>query len=98
MRTLLVTAFLLGSASAMAAATPSVSTSVDEDNNIFVSFWNNDNVALECKYSISYLVNTLNYKRQYGEFTLPLEYGVAFKIKNDPYDRLSRIHASVHCE
>jgi hypothetical protein len=98
MKKMIIALTLLSAVAAFSAETPSVGTRIDENNSIVVSVSNNDNVDLECKYSVSYFVNTLTYRRQSGEFELANGGVVQIGIKNDKFDNLSRVHAKVHCE
>ena len=80
------------------SATPSVMTVLEKDNSITVSVSNNADQNLECYYSVSWLINTLSYKNEYGVFDLPASGEVTANFKNDKFARISRIHSQVFCK
>lgn len=92
-------AFLLLSTTVMAAEKPSYGVSVDEDTKmVTLEVYNNDEAEVHCKYSVSYLVNTLSYKKQFGEIILAGRGAAAVSFANDKNDRITRVHAKVSCE
>lgn len=98
MKLVLALAIILSSFMAVAAETPSIGTSIDENNLITLTVSNNDNVELKCRYTVSWLVNILTYRRQFGDMDLPVAGSSSVSFKNDKYDHITRVHASVHCE
>lgn len=92
-------AFLLLSTSVMAAEKPSYGTSLDADTKtVTLDVFNNDDAEVHCKYSVSYLVNTLTYKKQMGRMVLGGKTSASVSFENDRADYITRIHAKVHCE
>lgn len=92
-------ALLLLSTSVMAAEKPSWGTSLDEaTKTVTLEVYNNDEAQVECKYSVSYLVNVTTYKRQSGKLVLGSRGAALVTFENDRYDQISRIRAKVSCE
>jgi hypothetical protein len=83
---------------AFTAEDPSFGTAIDANNTITLNVSNNDTVALNCKYSLSWFENVTTFKRISGKFLLTVEKEVNLSFQNDIAAHLTKIHASVHCE
>ena len=98
MKLFLALTLLVSSTALFASYTPLIEVSTSSDNTIHVVIVNDSGVDLHCKYSVSWFVNTLSFKKEFGQVDL-LASGVAeLAYPNDQYSRLSRINAKAICE
>lgn len=96
MKTLLLAA-LFSSSVVFAGITPSVKTSV-EDTKIVLSVAHDEDRDLLCHYKISFLENTLTYKRFTGSVIVLSGEEAFVRFEKDFYSRITRLKASVDCE
>ncbi|MDD4974600.1 MAG: hypothetical protein PHY93_09645 [Bacteriovorax sp.] len=98
MKQFLALTFLVSSSAVFASYTPLVEVSTSNDKTIHVVIVNDSGVDLICKYSVSWFVNMLSFRKEFGRVNL-MPSGVAeLAYQNDQFSRLSRINAKAICE
>lgn len=97
MKTLLALSVLTFSSISFAAYTPDIDVSVGNDKSVHVIITNDSGADLECKYSVSWFVNTLSYRKEFGQLSMSVGSVVELSYKNNQYDRLSKIRTKVEC-
>ena len=83
---------------AVKAITPKISISVDGEKTINAIITNTAEKNITCRYSFSWFVNTLNFKKEFGTISILVGESSELKFKNDQYDHLSKVHSRVICE
>jgi len=95
----LLLALILVTSSVMAAEKPSYGVDVDENTKtVTLEVFNNDDAEVECRYSVSYFVNVINFKKQFGTMILGPKSGASVSYFNDKADLIARARANVSCE
>lgn len=98
MKVFLALSLLVFSAMSLASYTPLVEVSLSDDKTIHVLIINDAGLDLNCKYSVSWFVNTLSFRKKFGKVWLPAGAETELVYQNDPRSRLSRIKAKAICE
>ncbi len=83
---------------AIETETPSIMTTIDENNTIILTVNSNDSVDSVCHYSVSWLSNILTYRKEFGDFNLAASGSAVISFKNDKWAHITRLHTKVTCE
>lgn len=97
MKLIIIALLALVSVSSFAVTLPTVETSVNE-GHVVLTLTNNEDVNLNCHYSVSWFVNTLNFRKEFGNISLAANSASAVSFKNDIYDHIAHVRAKVTCE
>lgn len=89
--------FTLSSAS-FASYTPIVEIALGNDKTIYVIITNDSGMNLTCKYSVSWFINRLSYRREFGKIDMTIDQVTELAFKNDSRNHLSRINAKAVCD
>ncbi|MBC7538676.1 MAG: hypothetical protein H7281_07640 [Bacteriovorax sp.] len=98
MKTCLALSLLAFSSAIFASYTPLVEVSLSDDKTIHVLIVNDSGTNLNCKYSVSWFINTLSYRSEFGKIAMAVDGLAELDYKNEQYSRLSRINAKAICE
>lgn len=98
MKAFLTLSVLVFSSVSFASYTPYTEVTLGNDNSIHVQIVNDSGVDLNCKYSVSWFVNTLNYKKEFGQLSMSAGSVTELTYLNDQYARLSKIKAKAICD
>lgn len=98
MKLFLAISLLAFSSLSFASYTPQTEVSIGSDKTIYISVINDSINDLNCKYSVSWFVNTLQLKKSYGEAFIPAGNTASFSYKNDINDHLGRINLKAICD
>jgi hypothetical protein len=98
MKILLALIFSFMSTVVFGAFNPEVVVSVDRFKTINVMISNNTDDNYDCKYSVSWFVNTFSFKKEFGHIELLAQDVATLSFKNDEFSYLAGIKAHVTCE
>lgn len=97
MKTFLALLVLVSSSVSLAGYTPDVEVSVGNDKSVHVQITNDSGADLNCKYSVSWFVNRINFRSEFGEISMSVGSITQLAYMNDPYAHLSKINTLVEC-
>lgn len=83
---------------AFADYTPLIEVTTSKDKTIYVVITNDSGEHLKCKYSISWFVDMINFKKAYGKVALDANDSAEIALSNEPYAHLSKIKAKAICQ
>lgn len=98
MRSFLILSLLVLSSASLAAYTPLVEVTTSDDKTIHVVIVNDSGMDLNCKYSVSWFVNTFSFRKEFGKMKLAADGVGELAYPNDRRAHLSRINAKALCE
>jgi uncharacterized protein YcfL len=98
MKIILALGFLIICAGSFASEDQKVLTTVDSEKTIKVLITNESEKEVDCKYSVSWFVNTFSFKKQFGHVEILAEGNVELSFKNDEFSYLTRIKTKVSCD
>ena len=75
-----------------------VTVSVDNNKTIHAIISNSSAANLTCKFTVSYFVDVLNFKKYFGKVTVAANSNAEVAISNDPFAHLSQVNARVNCQ
>jgi hypothetical protein len=98
MKTLIaLTLFSLSSVS-FASYFPLVDISLSNDRTIHVIVTNDSGMDLNCRYSVSWFINSSLYRNEFGKMQLTVNESTELAFKNEHDNRISRINAKAVCQ
>lgn len=98
MKSLLCLSVMAFSSVSFASYTPLIEVSVSIDKTIHVILTNDSANDLSCKYSVSWFVDTISFRKQFGKTDLKSGESTELLYRNNEYSRLSKIKAKAICE
>lgn len=78
--------------------TPMVEVTTSNDKTIHVVITNDSGEFLTCKYSVTWFVDIINFKKAYGKVKLAANDSAEITIANDRYAHLAKIKARALCK
>lgn len=98
MKNILALFFLMVTTVCLASDDQKVFITVDDQKTITVMIENGSDKDVDCKYSVSWFVNTFSFKKEFGHVDIHAKENAFLSFKNDEFSYLTRIKAKVTCD